>query len=116
MTMEQKIEEISGKEKSWINMQLEGASKLVGIMAPEAAGQPMTLKLLDRVFAGWMALEEKDENVINAVINQVGITFGQELVERLNLRWVIATDKHGSDLAVYGLPGKGDVLVYPANL
>ena len=32
------------------------------------------------------------------------------------LRWVIATDKQGSDLAVYGLPGKGDVLLYPANL
>ena len=31
------------------------------------------------------------------------------------LRWVIAADKHGADLAVFGLPGSGDVLVYPAN-
>ena len=31
------------------------------------------------------------------------------------LKWVIATDEHGGDLAVFGLPGAGDVLVYPAN-
>jgi hypothetical protein len=29
---------------------------------------------------------------------------------------MIAIDKRGSDLALYGLPGKGDVLIYPANL
>ena len=28
---------------------------------------------------------------------------------------VIATDEHGTELAVYGLPNRGDVLVYPAN-
>jgi hypothetical protein len=33
----------------------------------------------------------------------------------VGLAWVIASGKNGSDLAVYGLPGKGDVLVYPAN-
>jgi hypothetical protein len=28
---------------------------------------------------------------------------------------VIATDQYRSDLAVHGLPGTGDVLIYPAN-
>jgi len=43
------------------------------------------------------------------------VAFGQSLVDGLGLAWVIATDQHGADLAVYGLPGKGDVLIYPAN-
>lgn len=41
--------------------------------------------------------------------------FGRFLIEGLGLTWVIATDEHGSDLAVYGLPGTGDVLLYPLN-
>jgi hypothetical protein len=53
--------------------------------------------------------------LINAVINYVGIAFGQALVGGIGLKWVIATDEQGSELAVYGFPGHGDVLVYPAN-
>jgi hypothetical protein len=116
MFMEQKIEELTDKEKAWIESQLSGATTLVEIMVPEAAGQPLTLKALDQAFAGWMATKESDSTVINAIINQVGIAFGQFLVDGIGLRWVIATDKNGTDLAVYGLPGQGDVLVYPANL
>jgi hypothetical protein len=114
--MEQKVKELTEKESAWVQQQLDGAAKLVEIMAPEAAGQPLTIKSLDQAFAAWMALEQDDADVTNAVINQVGIGFGKLLVEKLPLRWVIAVDKQGSDLALYGLPGKGDVLIYPANL
>jgi len=73
-----------------------------------------TLAALDRAFAAWLdsgpAVAE-----INAIINSVGIAFGQALVDGLGLEWVIATDDHGAELAVYGLPNRGDVLVYPAN-
>ena len=53
--------------------------------------------------------------MINAIINYVGIAFGQSLVDGLGLKWVVATDQHGCEMAVYGLAGRGDVLVYPAN-
>ena len=52
---------------------------------------------------------------MNEVINCVGVAFGQILVDGIGLKWVIATDHHGSDLAVYGLPNAGDVLIYPVN-
>ena len=113
--MEQKIEDLTEKERAWIQQQLAGAAKLVEIMTPEAAAQPLTLNILDEAFAAWMAIEETDSTVVNAVINRVGVAFGQFLVDKLPLRWVIATDQRGSDLAVYGLPGTGDVLLYPAN-
>ena len=64
---------------------------------------------------GFVAGNGDDIDAVNGVINAVGITFGQFLVDNLGLKWVIATDDEGSDLAVYGLPGKGDLLVYPAN-
>jgi hypothetical protein len=36
-------------------------------------------------------------------------------VDRAGFEWTIAADDHGTDLAVRALPGRGDVLVYPAN-
>jgi hypothetical protein len=113
--MEQKIDDLTEKEQTWIDDQINGAAKLIEIMVPDAAGQPMKLAFLDQAFAAWLATGETDTQVINAVINQVGIAFGQFLVNGLSLRWVIATDNAGTDLAVHGLPGKGDVLIYPAN-
>jgi len=51
------------------------------------------------------------------VLNAVGVYFGQSLVDSLDgFEWAHTEDEAGVDLAVYGLPGAGDVLVYPANL
>lgn len=113
--MEQKISELTEQERGWVAAQIDGASKLVDAFSPTDAGKPLTLAALDRAFAAWLDSQETDSQVVNAAINCVGVAFGQFLVDRAGLAWVIASDKNGSDLAVYGLPGKGDVLVYPAN-
>jgi hypothetical protein len=57
----------------------------------------------------------EDTEGVNAVINAVGVQFGQLLVEMAGFQWVIATDAYGTDLAVVALPGAADVLIYPAN-
>src|SRR3954468_11103197 len=113
--MKQKIDRLSPKEQQWIQTQLEGAQKLVEIFVPEAAGAALSLANLDRALAAFMQTNQSDTDVVNAGINQVGIAFGKFLVEGLALGWVIATDERGSDLAVYGLPGACDLLIYPAN-
>lgn len=113
--MNPKTEQPTDKEHAWIAAQLQGAAKLVEIFVPEAAGKPLTLAALDQAFALWLADDPKDTQIINAVINRVGVAFGQFLVDGLGLSWVVATDAHGFDLAVHGLPGTGDVLDYPAN-
>src|SRR6267142_738206 len=106
--MKQKIEQLSAKEHEWIESQLNGARKLAEILVGEASDGLLTLSSLDKAFAAWMSGNEKDPDIINVVINHVGIAFGQLLVDGLGLSWVIATDERGSDLVVYGLPGKGD--------
>lgn len=79
------------------------------------AGHPLTLAALDRAYPAWLASGPSDGHQINAIINAVGIAFGRFLVDEIGFKWVIATDQYGSDLAIYALPGNGDVLVYPAN-
>ena len=43
----------------------------------------------------------------------LGTAFGQQLADGLGLRWVIASDEHGTDLALHGQPG--DILAFPIS-
>jgi ribosomal protein S16 len=102
-------------ERTWIRDQLEGVLAFVGAYSPEDAGKPVTLAILDRAWAAWLVEGAHGTDEVNAAINVVGIRFGQFLVDEAGFQWVIATDEHGTDLAVLALPRRGDVLVYPAN-
>jgi hypothetical protein len=114
--MKQKIDPLNANEAVWIKTQLENASIFIeGFSGEDSEQPPLTLSALDRAFAAWIASEPVDTDLINAVINYVGIAFGQALVDGIGLKWVVATDDQGSELAVYGFPGRGDVLIYPAN-
>jgi len=106
---------LTDNERGWIAQQLEGARLFVAAMSPADADQPMTLEALDRAFATWLPHAGEDTTQINAAINVVGIQFGQFLVDKAGLEWIIAADTQGTDLAVRALPGRGDALVYPAN-
>jgi hypothetical protein len=100
-------------ERAWVARQLDGARLFVAAMSPADAGAPVTLSALDRAWAAW--LPQADGEQADAAINAVGTQFGQFLVDRAGFAWTIATDAHGTDLAILALPGRGDVLVYPAN-
>jgi hypothetical protein len=75
----------------------------------------VTPEALDRAFAAWLPECGDDATQLNAVINIVGVQFGQILVDSVGFEWTIAKDAQGTDLAVRALPGRGDVLIYPAN-
>jgi hypothetical protein len=113
--MSPKLSQLNQNERAWIESQIDCASQFVSVFSPIQTDAPLSLANLDRAFAAWLATDERDTKIVNSIINCVGITFGQSLVDGAKLRWVIASDDHGTDLAVHGLPGKGDILVYPAN-
>ena len=50
---------------------------------------------------------------IEDAVNEVGLAFGQVLVDRLGLEWVIATDRHGTEFAVRRHSGW---VVYPRDV
>ena len=43
------------------------------------------------------------------------LPFGQYLIDHLGLEWATLTDEFGCDLAVVGMPGTADFLVFPPN-
>lgn len=50
----------------------------------------------------------------NPLINRIGSGLGEQLVRRAGLRWVVASDAQGTEIAVHGQPG--DILLYPTNI
>lgn len=70
------------------------------------------LHVLDAMVAGWLA-DGPHRVHVNTLVNAAGVAFGAHVARDAGLEWVIATDEHGSDLALHGAPG--DVLVHPAN-
>ena len=110
----QKIEPLNDGEQTWIKEQLAGAASFVRESSPQDEADPLSLAALDRAFARWMNAPVNPVD-INSVLNRVGIAFGQKLVDGIGFCSVVATDEHGTELAVLALPGRGDLLVYPAN-
>ena len=102
-------------EREWIARHLEGLTFLIPSFAPEHANKPISLQTVDCLWDAWIATSPTETDEINAVINGVGVQFGQFLVDDAGFEWTIATDEFGTDLGVRALPDRADVLVYPAN-
>ena len=107
--------ELNEAERQWIDDQLQAAERFVAEHSPPDAGSPLAVESLGRAFAEWMAISTTDVQEINEAINAVGVAFGSLLVREGGFSWVIASDEHGTEMAVVALPGTANFLVYPAN-
>ena len=111
--MDAKIDQVTSAEREWISQQLAVAKKFVSETIGENATELPSPEKLDQAFDAWLNSVSHEPAEANFIINCVGTAFGQHLVNTTPLRWVIATDDYGTELAIYGLPGVGDILVYP---
>jgi Domain of unknown function (DUF3806) len=107
---EQKIEPPNESELAWVQAHVDAVKDLTG--------GDTSVGTLDDVYARWYeewtGQADADREDPNSMINAVGLTFGQRLVEELDLEWAVVTDEHGTEIAVHGQPG--DILVFPPNL
>ena len=112
--MDAKIEQLTEAEHEWIRQQIAVAQSFVQESSGVSKAELPSPEELDRAFTAWWPNHDPPE--ANAIVNCLGIAMGQHIVDRTGLGWVIASDKYGTELAIYGLPGRGDVLLYPQNL
>ena len=111
--MNAKIEQLTPEEHEWISEQIAAAKLFVAQTTGKEQNELPSPEDLDQAFGSWLKTHDPAE--ANSVVNCVGVAFGQHLVNTTSLEWVIATDEYGTELAAYGLPGNGDILVYPQN-
>ena len=100
---------------TWIREQLAAAAQFT---ADYGADRTLTgLAAVDHAWASWLDRQAVDPEDPDTVINAVAVYLGQSIVETLpGFEWVLSLDDDGSDLAVLGLPGALDLLVFPADL
>jgi len=101
--------QLSDPEQEWV------AGTLT--LAREAGLDPDDLDGVSRFFdehlSSWLELPEDDRPDPNSMINVIGVTVGQHMVQH-GFAWTIVTDQFGTDLAVVRQPG--NLTVVPANL
>lgn len=70
-------------------------------------------RLYDALLSDWSGAPADRREDPNVLINILGTAFGEHLVRRTPMRWVVASDSLGTELAVHDLAT--GLLVYPAN-
>jgi hypothetical protein len=68
----------------------------------------------DELLTVWLRLREPDRPDPSTVITQIGLAFGQYVVDQAGLEWVVATGASGPEIALHR--AQGDVLVYPTAM
>lgn len=106
------IDPLRAAENDWIELQSRHGQDLI---VQFSGSREVSLGNVDEAYFNWYQ-SKPEPATINDALNGFGVLFGQLLADATELRFVIATDEHGSDLALFGYPGCGDVLVYPVNL
>lgn len=111
--MKQKIESPNEDEIAWIAENIDTARLLVNRYAPQAQGE-LDPSCLDAVLAGWSVSRDSTDKIEpNALVNALGLAFGQYLVDKLGMNWAVVSDEHGTDIAVHG--SAGNILVFPTS-
>jgi hypothetical protein len=112
--VQQSISPLTPNETAWVNEAVASARSLVGVLSPADRAAPLEPAALDRAYAEWWRGRERGN--ANEVINALGAALGQRMIDQFGFGWAIVTDEHGAELAVHGLPGVADILVFPQNL
>ncbi len=94
--------------RGWVAVARE-LGALLGTPIEEGIPEPAAL---ERMWEVWLA-NGLDGVESDRVITPIGCAFGDHLVQRWDLTWVVATDEWGTDVAVHGSPG--DVLLFPVD-
>jgi len=71
-------------------------------------------QLYDMLLQHWLNTPDYERPDPNMSITVIGTVFGEHLVRRTSLQWVVAQDAASAELALHGTAS--NVLVYPANL
>jgi hypothetical protein len=108
------VSALTEAHETWLREQLEAVKLFV---ADYGSNRAEGLAEVEHAWASWLDRQNVDPSDPEPIINAVGVYFGQAVIAALEgFGWVVIEDESGTDLAVFGLPGAGDVVIYPASV
>jgi hypothetical protein len=104
------IEPLSAAEVAWVR------STVVGLAEQDVLDHNIDDlgRHYDELLSVWLRLREADRPDPTNVITQIGLAFGQYVVDQAGLEWVVATGASGPEIALHR--PQGDLLVYPTAM
>jgi Domain of unknown function (DUF3806) len=109
-----KVTPLTEAHEAWLREQLAAIAQFLTDYGSKGGDD---LAAVEHAWASWLDRQAVDPADPDPVINAVGVYFGQALIQALEgFGWAVVEDDSGTDLAVFGLPGAGDVIIYPASV
>jgi len=105
-----RLRDVDERELEWIAAHVELVTD-TGASLDDAA---QIRSVYERWAAGWHRINPPERNDPNTMINAIGTALGEHLARRTPLGWMIATDEHSTELALY--EPRSRTLLYPANV
>lgn len=103
------VKELELRDKQWISKTEKLGLEVLGFYAGTSDVTPNSL---DVAFRKWKSDKTRDRAPDNVVATGLGVLFGNYIVKRKDCRWVVVTDKFGTELALRAPNGSE---VYPIN-
>jgi hypothetical protein len=94
--------DLSPNEMDQLRQSAVRAHAFIARYVPAAQLRSDLLENLDIAFANWLVSENATKPSSSEVESIVGAAFGQYCIERLPVRWALATDARGSEFAIVG--------------
>jgi hypothetical protein len=105
-----RIEDLSSSETAWVQ---ENLTVLAEAEVP-LSDMASLGEFFDAQLTSWLAAPQVERSDPNPVINLIGLGFGEYIRRECGMRWVLATDNHGSEIAIHR--ETGNVIMYPTNM
>src|SRR2546430_9683401 len=106
------VQDLNSSEVTWLG-QMQEAGRLLYQAYVGSLDTLPDVRALDAAWVNWQSDKKSDRADPNTVVNALGLCFGQQLVDRLDFRWAVIADEHGTELGCIAQPG--DITVFPAN-
>ena len=96
------LRELTSEQRAKIGADLTKVEPFIGRHVPDEQRSPDLLENLDLAFAHWLKSSDPNKESAQYVIDVVGSGLGNYSIERLNVKWMVATDERGTELALVG--------------
>ena len=96
------LRELSPAEIGRLQQSARDASDFIARYVPSAQRQTDQLENLDTAFAAWLNSVDPMKESPDEVESVVGAAFGQYCIERLPVRWAVASDPRGTEFVLVG--------------
>jgi hypothetical protein len=111
-TQAPEIEPLTEDEAAWVRSTIAGLEE----QGVERYDIDDLGRHYDELLTGWLRLRGTTRPDPDKIITQIGLAFGQLIVNHAGLEWGVATGPRGVEIALHRAAAAGEVVIYPTSV